>query len=309
MNNSLSELFAPPAFETAAANYIENCLKNKAEIARDAMGNVIAHMGGSGKKLLLSAHIDEPSLMITHIDENGFLRFAVAGKLLPIELINSKVVFLNNTCGVVSSDASKSSTEIKTSDLFIDINAGSREEAEKLVLEGDMAVIGGRTLSRLCCGTLLELFDEIKNPKYDLYFAFTVQKEVGFRGITPVVNSVKPDIFIALDTVKSDDIPCGKSEIKLEGGAVITVKDGRSVLSPSLVSNFREIALKNSVSVQYASFKEQQTEAPTVQSAAGGCDTAAICIPVRYLNTASETVSENDILSAKILINHFVTEA
>ena len=309
MKNDLSKLFAPPACETAAADYIENYLKNKAETTRDAMGSVTVHIGGSGKKLLLSAHIDEPALMITHIDENGFLRFAAAGQLNPIELINSKVVFSDKICGAVFCNAEKNVSEIKISDLFIDINAHSRDEAEKLVSEGDMAVIGGRSLSRLCCSILLELIDEIKASNYDLYFAFTVQKEVGFRGIMPVINSVMPDIFIALDTVKADDIPCGKSDIKLGGGAIIAVKDGRSVLSPSLVSDFRETAFKNSVSVQYASFNEQQTEAPTAQCAAGGSKAAAICVPVRYLNTANETISEKDIYAAKALIKHFITEA
>lgn len=315
MLNKQSAVFSPPALEKDAAEYIIKNLENIPDVHFDAMGNVTAHIGGKGAKLLISANLDEIGFMVTHIDDSGFLRFALAGALSPNELIHSKVVFGNGTIGVICFEKGKDLSNLKTADLFIDCGFSSKEEAEKHISISDMAVFcADKTYAEpfskksplLCALLLTELAKEIKNATYDLYFAFTVQKEVGFRGITPVINAVMPEIAISLCAANADDIPGGKGEIKLGGGAVISLKDARSVLSPSLVTTLRDICEKNSVPYQLAAFSEQQTEAPLMQSSAGGTKAAAVCIPVRYRHLPHELVKNEDITAVKELIKHFI---
>ena len=115
------------------------------EITTDAMGNLICHKKGKGKKVMLCAHMDAIGFMVTGADEHGGLSIAPIGGFDPAALINTRVVFPNGTRGIIKAKAGAKTlsggwTSIKMTDLYVDIGACSEQEAMKKVSVGDLAV-------------------------------------------------------------------------------------------------------------------------------------------------------------------------
>lgn len=113
------------------------------DVTVDALGNVIAHKQGNGPKLMFSAHMDSIGLMVTHIDEKGYLRFCQVGGLEPAAIYQTPVQFQNGVRGVISVNEDKSDKQFKLTDLFVDIGAKDRADAETMVKMGDVAAYEG----------------------------------------------------------------------------------------------------------------------------------------------------------------------
>ena len=96
------------------------------EIKTDALGNVLVRKGNGGKKLLFAAHMDTVGLIVTHIDENGFVRFGPVGGLLAANLLHTPVVFSNGVRGVIRRDETVELRELRIKDLYADIGAADR---------------------------------------------------------------------------------------------------------------------------------------------------------------------------------------
>ena len=106
---------------TLAAPYVDSC-------TTDALGNLICHKKGSGPKVLFAAHMDSIGLMVTYIDEKGFLRFGPVGGLSAHEVLGTPVRFANGTRGVVALEGKVEPKDMKLEHLYLDI--GARNEAE-----------------------------------------------------------------------------------------------------------------------------------------------------------------------------------
>ncbi|MFR4562073.1 MAG: hypothetical protein ACLT5P_13250 [Flavonifractor plautii] len=167
---------------TLAAPYVDSC-------TTDALGNLICHKKGSGPKVLFAAHMDSIGLMVTYIDEKGFLRFGPVGGLSAHEVLGTPVRFANGTRGVVALEGKVEPKDMKLEHLYLDIGARNEAEAKAMVQVGDIAVYdthafcsGGRIFSpylddRIACAVLLMAMERLKNTENDLYFVFTVQEE------------------------------------------------------------------------------------------------------------------------------------
>ena len=182
--------YGPSGREDKAAEAIKQYVAPYAdEVYRDTMGNLIAHKRGtSGKKIMLSAHMDQIGFIVVAIDEKGFLRVARVGGVNPIISTAREVVFENGVKGVTyfENTAKHGVNEATFNELYIDIGCVSREEAEKKVAIGDMAVyvtnyveLGERAAcgamdDRICCAIVAEAMKEMKS-EHDVYAVFTVQ--------------------------------------------------------------------------------------------------------------------------------------
>ena len=203
------------------------------DITEDALGNLIVHQKGAGKKIMLAAHMDSVGVIVTHIEQNGFLRFGAIGGLEAKALYQTMVRFQNGTVGVIAVEESKEEKEFKLTDLYIDIGARDREEAKTMVMVGDTAAFSGalsgngnRVMgpyldNRAGCAVLLETMQQTQHPTNDLYYVFTTQEEVGMRGAKPAAWAVDPEYALAVDVTCPDDQPGALHEAttKLGGGA------------------------------------------------------------------------------------------
>src|SRR5690554_1041946 len=192
---------------------LELIAQTGAEAWVDRMGNVIAEKKGrkGGKKVMLAAHMDEVGFIVSHISDNGMLKFKPVGGIDQRILLSKRVLIGKNAVpGVIGVKAihlqepNERNNVIKQIQMYIDIGAKSRDEAEKLVKIGDYASFDSRFVEfgdnkvkakalddRAGCSILLELLKETYD--FDLIACFTVQEEIGLRGAEVAAYHVEPD--------------------------------------------------------------------------------------------------------------------
>lgn len=305
----LTEFDAPSGKERVLHTFLkEEAEKLGYEVTTDALGSVIAHKKGNGKKLMVAAHTDEIGVIANYIDDNGFIRFGAIGGLYKKELHKRRVRFENGTVGIIGAQETAFDDKPDINKLFIDIGAKNKEEAEKLVKTGDTAVFDGAfALSgdtviskalddRVGCYILLKAMAEIKESKNDLYFVFTAQEEVGIRGAKTSAYTIMPDYGIAVDVTDTGDTPdAPKSDVKLGGGAAIKVMDRSVLCDAEVIKTLRTLADENSIQYTNEIMTDGGTDAGAIALTGGGVKAGGISVPVRYIHSPSELASVSDI--------------
>lgn len=285
------------------------------EITTDALGNLIVHKKGTGKKLMLSAHMDEIGIVVTFIDDNGYLRFSQVGGLNRKDILYSRVCFENGIVGVIGSEADNKDRMI--SKMYIDIGAASKEEAQKLVGIGDMAAFEGRFAvcgkrvvskaldNRAGCYVLLEVLKKVKSDN-DLYFAFTAQEEVGLRGAKCAAFGIYPDYAVAVDVTDTGDTPeCEEMAVKLGKGAAVKVMDRSVICNGEVRTMLFECAKNNDIPYQAEVMTDGGTDAGAISLSRDGIKTGGVSIPTRYIHSPSEMAEISDIEACIDLLCEF----
>ncbi|MCR5009637.1 MAG: M20/M25/M40 family metallo-hydrolase [Clostridia bacterium] len=342
----LNACFGPSGCEEEIRNKIAELAKPFAdEMYTDVMGNLIVVKKAAGKRgaakadnfneakagaempaaakagtprLMFAAHMDSLGLIVTYIEENGLLRFGVVGLVEPTDLKAIPVRFANGTVGTVYSDTGADKPGID--DLFIDIGASSRKEAEKLVQKGDMAVFD--TPARALAGDLivspyldnragaaaqLLALAAVKKPAYDCCFVFTTQEEVGRRGAKPAAFGVDPQYAVVCDATRTDDQPKSRHQgTTIPGkGAAIKVMDKSVICHPEMVAALKAIADEKKIAWQTDVLQEGGTDGTEMRKTAGGVWTGGVSIPVRYVHSPQEVCCTADIEAAARLMAAF----
>lgn len=307
--NELSDIFSPSGREKNVREYIEKQIKGFVdEIKVDALGNLIAHKKGTGKKIMFSAHMDQIGLLINDIDEKGFLRFCTVGGVSPFKTLDQRVIFDNGTQGIVSVEKIDDYGKLKISDLYIDIMALTKEEAEKHVSIGDMCVVKTNYYEndgcvmcnalddRIGCYILIEALKAGIKSDNDLYFVFSVQEEVGCRGAKTAGYAINPDLCIALDVTATGDTLSGiKMAVKLDGGAAIKLRDNSILVSEEVKNLMTKVAKDNNIKYQYEILEFGGTDSGAVHTVREGVASGVISIPSRNIHSGSEIVSKSDV--------------
>ncbi len=302
----LIETASPSGRESAIAELIKEEVSPYVDEAYiDNLGNLIAHKKGTGKKIMFAAHMDEIGVIVTYIDDKGYLRFSDVGGLYAKYLAGKRVVFANGTEGVIGTEPENEKNSLLK--MYIDIGASSKEEAEKNVSVGDMAVFVGnykeqgnvvisKTLdNKVGCYVLIETLKNVDSNN-DLYFVFTVQEEVGLRGARTAAFSIEPDFALAIDVTDTGDTPLNeKIAVKLGDGAAIKVMDYSIICDGSVRETLIELAKNNNISYQLEVMTDGGTDAGTIHFSKGGVKTGGISIPTRYIHSPSEMANINDI--------------
>ena len=315
--------FSVTGREKYLADIIEKDLAPYADcISRDAMGNLIVYKKGinSEKRLMIAAHMDEIGFIVTHIDDNGFIRVSNVGGISPLYSSYHNIIFENGTKGVIVTDVSKS--EVKLSDLVIDIGAKDKKEASKKVTIGDICAVApsftklmGKRFTakalddRIGCAVAAKAAMSDKVPAYDTYFVLTVQEEVGCRGAAPATFAIKPTYGIAIDITPTGDAVGAKTmAVKLGGGAAIKLKDSGVICSSVIVNAMKEAAIKNKIAFQLEVLEAGGTDTRSIQITADGCHAGCISIPTRYTHSPVECVDMGDVSACTNLLTALIYE-
>lgn len=309
---------SPSGFEGEISKVISEIAKDAGlKYYTDAMGNLIVHRKGSGKKCLIDAHMDTIGFLATFIDEKGFVRFGSLGGFDVPDLHNVPVEFLNGTQGVISYEQKTSLKDRKISSMFIDIGAKNEEEAKKSVLPGDAAVYAGglRELTngkisapyldnRLGVAIALYAISSLKETEYDVYAAFTVQEEVGLRGAKTAAYGIDADFALVIDVTDSCDTPGfdGFGEVKMSEGAAIKIMDRAAIAHPAIVSALCETAEKENIKYTRDIITIGGTDAGSIHTTRGGIPTGGISVPVRYIHSPCEVADMSDVEAAAELL-------
>lgn len=314
---TIVEAYGPSGRERAAGEVIKAVVAPYADkVSYDALGNLIAYKKGtSGKKIMLAAHMDQIGLIVTHIDDKGFLRVSNVGGVSPTVSIAREVMFENGTRGVVYFETEKKTmAEASMAELFIDIGAASREEAEAKVDIGDVAVYAphffemGRFIAcgalddRLCCAIAAEAFNTMET-EHDVYAVFTVQEEVGCRGAGPAAYAIEPDLAIALDVTRTGDTPkCAVMSVVAGNGPTIKVMDSSVIVPVSVREFLKKAAEQDNIPYQYEVLRAGGTDTSTIQRTKDGVLAGCISIGTRYIHTPVEAASMDDVENAVKLL-------
>ena len=311
----LTETFGPSGFEDNVRAIVRAEVQPLAdELSVDALGNLIARKkpskpNGNTRKIMIAAHMDEIGLIVSHVDEKGFVRFSSIGTVLRKYVLGGRVRFLNGTQGVIGYDRLDNYNEIPSMDkVYIDVGATSKKDCPVKI--GDIAAferpfteMGSRLVAKsmddrvgvlVAIETLRALKD--KSTLHDLYFVFTTQEEVGARGAGTSAYGVDPDIGIAIDVTPSGDTPNAlKMEMTLGNGPCVKFQDVGSISDPRVVQWMIAAAEKNKIPYQREVLLVGGTDAKAIQSVRAGVPAGCISIPVRYVHSPSEMVDFNDV--------------
>lgn len=322
---TLAGAFGPSGREEAVREAIAGIASDYLdEVTTDALGNLICRKkatrdedAGPGRKILFAAHMDSLGIAVTFIDDKGFLRFAPVGGLFRGDLINIQVRFANGTRGVISYEEKIPFKDLQMSNLFVDIGASSREQAEQMVQVGDFAVyeapmfeqngvICGPYLdNRIGCVTLLLTMMGLPDTVDDeLYFVFTAQEEVGLRGAGTAAFAIEPDIAIAVDVTDTGDLPEHKypMDCYLSKGPAVKVMDHSVLCTPKIRSALEEAGLLAAVPIQREIMQFGGTDTAALQRSRTGVPAGAVSIPTRYIHSPSEMCAVSDVEQAAALL-------
>lgn len=305
----LLETFGPSGNEELVRELIINEIKKYVdEIKIDKLGNIIARKIGNGKKIMVAAHMDEIGVIVTGIDDNGFLRFANIGGVNPHISLGQRVMFKDSLQGVMHMEHLEDMKQLKLDKMYIDIGARNKEDALKKVNIGDCACffnpfvkVGDTFVSkamddRIGCFVAIESLRQLKNSPNEVYFVFTVQEEVGLRGAKTSAFGIDPDLAIAVDITLTGDTPKARHmAVKLGEGPAIKIKDN-SIITHPMVKNFMiETAKENSIPYQLEVLELGGTDSGAIHLTRGGVPSGVLSIPCRYVHSPSEMVSVKDV--------------
>lgn len=277
----LTGIYGPSGQEKKIGQWLCAYLEERGVAVRtDAMGNVIAKVGGQGQKLVFSAHMDTVGLMLTAIDEKGFGSFTGIGWLDPATISHTPVRFGNDAVAAVCIRDDKVGKELKLKDLYLDFGTESRAETEKLVAIGDTAAFVPRYMetpnritasfldNRAGCAILLEALEQMKQLKNEVYFVFSVQEEVGTRGAGPAAFGIQ--------------------------GAGVKVLDHSALCRPELIKTMNRIAGERNIPVQGDIMTGGGTDAGPMAQSGSGMAVGGISLPCRYTHAPLEICDKND---------------
>lgn len=322
----LAPMYGPSGYEGAVRDALIELVKPLCDDFHvDALGNLIAHCAGTGeagsRRVMVAAHMDEIGLMITHIDDEGFLRFAPIGGVNPATLLGQQVQFADGTIGAIGVEKLDNIKDLKMESLFIDIGATSKAEALERVDVGSAAtymrpvarsgqrLIGKALDDRVGCAIAIETMHHLKEhpSPHDVYFVFSVQEEVGLRGARTAAYGISPDVGIALDVTATGDTPKSMHlAMRLGAGTAIKVKDMSLITHPRLRQLLIDTAETQNIPYQMEVLPYGGTDAGAIHLTKTGVPSAVLSIPTRYLHTPAEMIDVQDAAATSNLLTAFL---
>ncbi len=277
------------------------------EVSVDALGNIIAwkrSRRSHAPRVMLSAHMDEIGVMVTHVDREGFLRFTPIGGVMPLTLIGNRVRFADGTLGAIYVEQREDNNKAPTYEqLYID--AGSPDHgirvgdaagfAREMVVNGERLIAKSMD-DRIGCAIQIEVLRRADKLANEVAFVFSTQEEVGLRGARTAAYGVDPLLGIAIDVTRTGDTPKGhKMEVALGKGPAIKVKDSGMLAAPEVIALMEEAARRARVPTQREVLVAGSTDAASMQLVRAGVKAGCLSIPCRYIHTTSEMVDINDV--------------
>lgn len=302
------------------------------EIRVDAMGNLIVFKKGAKptkNKLMLCAHMDEVGLLVRAITDEGYLKFERVGMIDPRILVGKKVLVgekkLPGVIGIkayhlVSEEEEKKPP--KPEDLYIDIGACDKKQAEALVELGDPCIFDSECVEfgdgmlkakaiddRLNCALFLKILE--RDLPMDVTFVFSVQEEVGMRGAFGAAFSVEPEIALVTDCTTASDFPDvkpGNQVCQVGGGPAIPFMDKGAIADRALFEQMRRVAEEHNIPWQTKHYVSGFTDSSAIQPTKEGVRVVVVSAPIRYLHAPCSVGLIEDFENMLKLLWYFIED-
>ncbi len=315
--------------EQTVADEIERQISPYCSCRRDNLGNLIAQKQGkkrAGHTLMISAHMDEVGMIVTDITSDGMLRFAPVGGIDSRVMIGRSVLVGDGISGVIGTKAmhmqtaEERGTAVKSDQLFIDIGAEDKEDAQRFVSRGESVCfdsdflefgngfLKGKAIDdRFGCALMVELIRS--ELEYDTTFVFSTQEEIGLRGAKAAAYSVNPDFAIVCEATTAADISGvdGEKQVCTLGkGAVVGFMDHRTMYDRELYRLAFQTAEECGIPCQTKTMVAGGNDAGAIHTSRGGVRTIAVSIPCRYLHSPSCVIQKEDMNSCLELVRALI---
>lgn len=296
MLKELTDAGSVPGDEQAARTVMKKHMEPYADaITYDRLGSLIAKKQGSAAhpKIMVAGHLDEIGFMVTRIDENGFLYFQTLGGWWEQVMLAQRVTVITrngNIPGVIGSkpphvlSAEARKKPIDKKDMFIDIGASSKEEAESFgvrpgdsvipvceftVMKNEKYLMAKAWDNRIGCAVAIEVLRRLKKENHPntVYGVGTVQEEVGLRGARTASYAIQPDIGFAVDVGIAGDTPGvtdKEAQAKIGHGPQILLYDGSMVSHRKLRNFVTDLADELNIPYQYDHLSGGGTDAGAI---------------------------------------------
>ncbi|CAB3390520.1 M42 family metallopeptidase [Kyrpidia spormannii] len=307
------------------------------EVLQDGLGSIVGKKVGdpAGPKVMVMGHMDEVAFLVTHITPEGFLRFETLGGWWEQVMLAQRVRVLGRKGEIIGVIGSKPphvlpkeerDKVVRKKDMFIDIGAGSREEAMEFgVRPGDPVVpicpftvmSGGKFImakaidNRSGCAAVIDLLRQLRDNGHPnvVYAGATVQEEVGLRGAQTVAQWIQPDVFIAVDVGIAGDTP-GLSEREALGkcgkGPLVLLYDATLVPNGPLRDLVIDTAEELGIPYQFDAMAGGGTDAGRAHLAGRGIPSIVIGFPTRYIHSHAALLHRDDYDQAVRLLTEVV---
>ena len=330
----LLEAKSPTGHEFAAQKVIDDHVEKSADkYSKDALGNRIAELkGDGGPTLMFAGHIDEIGLIISHVDDKGYLYFEFlgghdqiipSGRRLHILTRNGPVLGITGKRAVHLLSPEDRKRVPERHDMWIDIGVNNRADALAIVRIGDPAIYtDGPEILRGSIGVArafddkagayvcMEAFRRLskeKNLAARVVSVATTQEEIGTRGAQVSAQGINPQVAIAVDVGHATDHPDADNRkfgrFTLSGGPIIARGPN---INPIVYDQMVEAA--ESIGIPYqigAESRPTGTDARAIQMANGGVACGLLSIPLRYMHTPGEVVDLNVVEQSVQLLVEF----
>ena len=335
----LSNAYGPSGFEGPVRAIMQRELSPLCDhLETDGMGSLIGRLTGSaeGPRIMMSAHMDEVGLMVKFVTPEGFVRIQPLGGVLDQALINQRWAIVTRkgvvygvtgikTIHVMSPEAR---TQVfKREQMFIDVGASSREDAEErlgispgdpiapdtrfAVMNGSKLYMGKAWDDRIGLGVMAEVVRNLKGDASPnvVYAVSTVQEEIGLRGAHTSSFKVEPDIGINLESGVASDFPGitdDEAQEKVGKGPGLFLHDSTMLPNLKLRDLTSDIAKEKGIPLQVTVLAGYGQDGSEIQRARGGVPTVNISVPTRYLHSHYGVISRDDFDGAVALVTELV---
>lgn len=330
----LLETPSPSGYEREIQRVVHDYVASfAADVRRDVHGNVIASANtGDEPRLMLAGHCDQIGLLVTYVDKEGFLYTQTVGGWDPQQLVGQRMTVWTDA-GPISAVIARKPIHllkpeerekvVKSEELWLDIGAKGRDEAKEVVRIGDAVTLelGYRELLNGLASApgmddksglwvvmeALRRASEVGGLRCSIHAVSTVQEEIGLRGAQTSAFGVDPHVAVAVDVTHATDCPTiskkQEGEIKLGAGPVIYRGPN---MNPVVTERLIEAAESRGIPYQLAAIgRATPNDANTIQITRAGVATGLVSIPNRYMHSAVETVSLEDLDHAAQLLAVF----
>ena len=333
--STLLETPSPSGFEEKIQAKVRGYISEFAdEVNIDVHGNLIAAVNTSAKlRVMLAGHCDQIGMIITHIDAEGFLYAQTIGGWDPQQLIGQRMSIWTND-GSIPAVISKKPIHLlsdeerkqnaKFEDLWLDIGASSEDDARSIVQIGDFVTLdlGIKLMrnnlanapgmdNRTGLWVVMEALRRVSGRTLNcsVYSVSTVQEEIGLRGAKTSAFGIDPHVAIAVDVTHATDCPTidkrRQGDLSLGRGPVIFRGPN---MNPNVSKQLIDISASQKIPAQVAAIgRATSNDANSLQINRSGVATGLVAIPNRYMHSAVETISLDDLDNAADLLAEFLT--
>jgi endoglucanase len=326
--------YGPPGRETGVRQALRRILRGTGTFSEDAIGNLHLRTGGNGARLLITAHMDAPGIIVTKVDSGtGAARLGILGGRRASELVGATVRFEDGRLAVVTTDrAGGKDGDMDADALSLEGGAGAgRSSGRKRTASpngtrgarlevGDVAGMDDRPTrlgdlwcaanldNRAGCAALAAALRTARRSRFDVTAVFAAQSDLGSRGATTAAFGAEPELAIVIDVAHVGDNK-ETSGFAVGKGPGLALKESGFLAHPDALELVRRAARAAKTPLQYLIRENEGSDARAIRMSRSGVPTAMIAIPARRSGGLWSLVHANDLAQVSQLISAILTLA